>query len=77
MNRLYILVLTILSLSFHATRSNAQELKSFRPGMIYSPDYTRGDTLTILAYNTENFTDRKDNPYISNRMEDGAVKDTD
>lgn len=38
--------------------------------------YKTGDTIGIMAFNTENFIDEKDNPYINNRSEDDGAKDT-
>jgi endonuclease/exonuclease/phosphatase family metal-dependent hydrolase len=57
--------------------AHSQELQSYRPGMVLSQNYIRKDTLVIMAYNTENFTDTKDNPYISNRMEDSTGRSKD
>jgi endonuclease/exonuclease/phosphatase family metal-dependent hydrolase len=60
------------------TYTYAQKLENYRPGMVFPVDYTPAkDTLTILAYNSENFTDMKDNPYISNKMEDEPAKNMD
>ncbi len=58
-----------------AINANAQQLTAYRPGMVFPVGYTAPrDTLVIMAYNTENFTDTKDNPYISNRLEDTPAK---
>lgn len=51
----------------------AQQLQEYRPGMVLPPSYVAKDTLVVMAYNVENFVDKKDNPYISNRMEDSAM----
>lgn len=57
------------------TAVQAQKLTTYRPGMVFPADYAPAkDTLVVMAYNTENFTDTKDNPYISNKMEDDAAK---
>ncbi len=69
-----VILLPVFFLLVHTT-SYSQQLQSYRPGMVFPPDYKPGDTLTIMAYNTENFIDAKDNPYISNRMEDAPGKE--
>ncbi|SIN66430.1 endonuclease/exonuclease/phosphatase family protein [Chitinophaga niabensis] len=64
-------ILIYLTTALFIGQASAQE---FRPGMLYTPDHTPGDTLKIMAYNTENLTDLKDNLYINNRMEDSQDK---
>ncbi len=60
---------------FTVIAANAQKLTTYRPGMVFPADYTfTKDTLVVMAFNTENFTDTHDNPYISNQMEDNAAK---
>lgn len=67
MKRIFLYLAAILFIS----DASAQE---FSPGMLYTPDHKTGDTLKIMAFNTENLTDQKDNLYINNRMEDTPDK---
>lgn len=63
----------LLFLAMVALSSAGYAQQEYRPGMVLPQSYAAKDTLVIMAYNTENFTDKRDNPYISNRMEDSAA----